>query len=220
LKLSQRRRRSAEETGERGFSLFEILVVAALIGILVAIATPLAAKLIRRSEDMAALSTIRQVLAVARLEAVKTSANVVVVVSKDPNNVIRLKTFRDKASLTTTSADDGNGVQDAGEPTLGDFALSGRIHFWKQGGSEDDVSGAVLFDASQIVFLPGGGITPPSSGPATPTGGRGVYFADWAGKNYFRVTVESDLSGKARVDKYIPGSGYYPPSPSTKWSWL
>ncbi len=210
---------------ERGFSLVEVLLVIVFIGLLVALASPAAAKLIRRSEDMAALASVRQVLAVARLEAVKTGANLVVVLSKNSDNTIHLHTFRDKASLTTLSGDDGNSAQDAGEPTLGDVTLSARIRFWKQNDStsQDDVGKAVLFDASQIVFVPSGGITPPSSGPATPTGGRGIYFADWQGKNYFRVTVESDLSGKARVDKYVKEAspaGYYPPSPTAKWRWL
>jgi len=208
--------------------MIEVLVVVVIIGFLVALAGPVAGKLIRRSEDMAALSSIRQVLAVARLEAIKTSTNVVVIVGMNPSNMIHLKSFRDRADLTTPSGNDGNGVQDAGEPTLGDVTLSPRSHLWKQGGSEDSVGGAVLFDTCAgdassrcIVFLPGGGISPPASGLATPTGGRGIYFADWQGKNFFRATVESDLSGKARVDKYVDAaSGYYPPSPARRWGWL
>jgi hypothetical protein len=190
------------------------------------LAGPIASKLIRRAEVMAALSNARQVLAVARLEAIKTSSNVVVVVGKNSNNTIHLQSFRDKAAVATSSPNDGNGIQDAGEPTLGDVSLSPRIHLW-MGGTEDDVGSAILFnacagDASSrcIVFLAGGGISPPSSGLPTPSGGRGIYFADWQGKNYFRVTVESDLSGKGRVDKYVQGTGYSPPSSVTKWSWL
>ncbi len=254
--------------------MIEILVVIILIGFFVALAGPVAGKLIRRSEDMAALSTIRQVLALARLEAVKRSANVVVEVSEvsASDKRIRLHTFADRANdaiptcaggsnfdkpcirdsecpgstcRLTLPADEaaaaGNCIQNIGfikpfnldgsstdEPTLGDVTLSPRMHFWKQGGSADPANlGAVLFDScggnasvKDIVFLPGGGISPPGSGLATPSDGRGIYFADWQGKNYFRVTVESNLSGKARVDKYVEGPGYYPPSPATRWSWL
>jgi type II secretory pathway pseudopilin PulG len=205
-----------------------LLIVVIFVGLLAAIAGPVAGKWIRRSEDMAALASARQILAVARLEAIKTTSNVVVAVGKNSNNTIHLLSFRDRADVTTPSANDGNGVQDAGEPTLGNVTLSPRIHLWKQGGSEDSVSGAVLFDpcagalstSNCIVFLPGGGITPPGSGLATPSGGRGIYFADWQGKNYFRMTVESTLSGKGRADKYVQGSGYFPPSPARRWSWL
>ncbi len=238
----------------RGFSMIEMLIVIVLIGLLVALVGPVAGKLIRRSEDMAALSSARQVLAVARLEAVRRSVNIVVEISLSPDNRIRLRTFQDRTNDTTTplpSAEalaSGNCVQDAfgspatDEPTLGDVSLSPRIHFWKQGGSEDDVADAVRFDtyadtpgsgntscgtsADRIVFLPTGGIARPEDTGSvlpTPTQGRGIYFADWQGKNYFRVTVESDLSGKARVDKYVTAaspSGYYPPSAVTKWRWL
>jgi type II secretory pathway pseudopilin PulG len=243
--------------------MIEVLVVIVLVGFLVALAGPVAGKLIRRSEDMAALSSVRQVMAVARLEAVRRSSNVVVEISLSPDNRIRLRTFQDRANDTTSPlpgsttsppTDEalaaGNCIQDptgtfatspaTDELTLGDVSLSTRIHFWKQGGSKDDVSDAVRFDTyadtplsgntscgsstDRIVFLASGGISPPQDLPAsglpTPTDGRGIYFADWQGKNYFRVTVESDLSGKGRVDKYVPGSGYYPPSPTRKWGWL
>jgi Tfp pilus assembly protein FimT len=228
--------------------MIEMLIVIVLIGLLVALVGPVAGKLIRRSEDMAALSTVRQVLAMARLEAVKRSANVVVEVSEvSPSDKrIRLHTFADRANDATAplpadeAAAAGNCIQDIGtfatspatdEPTLGDVMLSPRIHFWKQGGNEDSVTDGIRFDtylgnaalSDRIVFVASGGISPPQDSGSlavTSAGGRGIYFADWQGKNYFRVTVESDLSGKARVDKYVQGSGYYPPSPGTKWSWL
>ncbi len=236
--------------------MIELFVVVLLIGLLVLLVSPIAGKWIRRSEDMAAFGTARQVLAVARLEAVKRTANVVVEISLSPENRIRLRTFQDRANDTTSPlpgsstippTDEalaaGNCVQDTGaftgspatdEPTLGDVSLSPRIHFWKQGGSIDDVSDAIRFDkyadtpgsgntscassTDRIIFLPNGGISTPQhtgSGPLTTTGGRGIYFADLQGKNYFRVTVESDLSGKVRVDKYVAGSGYV----TSGWTW-
>jgi type II secretory pathway pseudopilin PulG len=261
--------------------LVEILIVVIVIGLLAAIVGPATGKWMRRSEDMAALSSGRQVLALARLEAIKTTSNVIVVINANPDNTIHLLSFRDRASRCASGVnvgnpctqdsecpgstcrlglarcasgvnfgnpcaqdgecpgstcnlgfpDDGNGTQDAGEPTLANITLPVRIHFWKQGdiGTKDSVAGAALFDACLglpdpsgrcLVFLPSGGITRPASGLPTGTGGRGLYFADWQGKNYFRLTVESDLSGKGRVDKYIEGSGYFPPSPANRWSWL
>ena len=224
-----------------GFVLVEIIVVFVLLGILVSFIAPVASKWKRRSEDLAACSQVRQVLALARLEAVKRSANVVVEISRASDGRIRLKAFQDRANDATVplpadeAAAAGNGVQDAGtfatspatdEPTLADVSLSHAIHFWKEGGATDDIDDAVRFDTyggnagltDRMVFLPSGGIAPPedgASGPSTTSGGRGLYFADWSGKNYFRVTVTSDLGGKGRVDKFVDGLGYV----AEGWTW-
>jgi prepilin-type N-terminal cleavage/methylation domain-containing protein len=239
-----RRSRSAGKKRFRasaGFSLIESLAAMALFGFLAVLSAPSAGKWIRRSEGVAAFSTIRQVLAVARLEAVRRGANVAVVISATPDRRIRLRTFQDRALDPTTplppdeQAAAGNFVQDIGafatspatdEPTLGDITLGPRIHLWKQGGGEDDPASAIRFDdyagnaalTDRIVFLPAGGILAPQdpeSGQPAPSGGRGIYFGDWQGKNYYRVTIDSDLTGKCRVDKYVDGSGYRP----TGWAW-
>ncbi len=175
--------------------MVEILVVLYLVGLLVVFAGPVAGKWTRRAETMAAISTARQVLAVARLEAVKRSVNIDVRISLSPDDRIRLQT-----------------IQESPAATLADISLSPRIHFWRHGGSQDDVTDGVRFDGDQIVFLPTGGVMPPED-PSTEST-RGIYLADWEGKSYFRVTVESDLSGKARVDKYV-GSGYV----ESGWQW-
>jgi Tfp pilus assembly protein FimT len=179
----------------RGFSVAEILVVLYLVGLLVVFTGPVAAKWTRRAEGVAAFSTARQVLAVARLEAVKRSANIDVRISLSSDDQIRLQT-----------------VQESSAAILGDVSLSPRVHLWKYGGSRDDAADAIHFDGNQIVFLPTGGVEPPDDPSTAPA--RGIYLADWEGKNYFRVTVESDLSGKARVDKYV-GSDYV----ESGWKW-
>ena len=226
---------------ERGFSLAELLIVMALIGIVSVVAVPVAGKIIRHSNGLGAFANLRQILATARLQAIKRGANVVVEISLTPANLIRLHSFQDRANDTTSPlpADEvakaGNYQQDTGtfatspgtdEPTLGDITLAGVL-LWKQSGARNDVSTAAAFDGyagnaaltHRIVFLPSGGIVPPEStscGLPTFSGGRGIYFADAQGKNFFRVTVESNLSGKLRVDKYVAGSGYV----SSGWIWL
>jgi type II secretory pathway pseudopilin PulG len=217
----------------KGFGLVENLVVVSLMSIGVLFAMPFAGTMIRRAEGVGAINTIRATLASARLQAVKAGANVVVVISKSANNAIHLETFRDKASLTATSGtNDGDCVQESGEPSLNPVDIDTHVHFWKYGGAKDDLATAAAFDGyivndvvnadltNRIVFLPTGGIAAPknaNSGPPQPTSpfGRGLYFADSTGKNYFRITMSNTIASGARVDKYVPGQGYV----SGAWGW-
>lgn len=223
-------------------SLIELLIVIAILAGFVLLAAPTAGKFIRRSQGLAAYSAVQQVLATARLQAVKRGANVVVLVSVTPENKVRLFTFQDRANDEESplppdeAAAAGNFQQDSGfvkpgdtedEPTLGEVLLPSTFVVWKQGGALHDTGAGIGFDAYQgnsaltnrIGFLPSGGIAPPedgvTSGLPTPTGGRGIYLADIHGKNFFRVTIDSDLSGRIRVDKYRPGAGYQ----SSGWAW-
>lgn len=216
----------------RGFGLVENIVAAAIMAMGVLVAMPFAGTMIRRAEGVGAVNTIRASLASARLQAVKTGANVVLVVSKNSNGTIHLNSFRDKASLTASSADDGNGTQEAGEPAFPPVDVDTHLHFWQYGGARDDVDSGVAFDGyvingtanssltHRIIFLPTGGILVPQnsnsgSPSATAPFGRGIYFADVNGKNFFRITISTAIASGARVDKYVAGRGYV----SGNWSW-
>jgi prepilin-type N-terminal cleavage/methylation domain-containing protein len=237
-----------EKTGtsrhERGMSLLEVSITIAILGALVLLAAPVAGKLIRRSQTVGAYASIRQVLASARLQAVKRGVNVVVLADLTPENKIHLHTFQDRANteaaLTGAQASAvSNFEQDVfgagdptNEPTLGDVVLPSSVVVWKQSGAPHDAVAGIAFDeytppgsvssdpslTDRIAFLPTGGIVPPEgagSGLPTPTDGRGIYFADSSGKNYFRVTVDSDISGRLVVDKYQAGTGYQ----ASGWTW-
>lgn len=230
-----------QQDHEAGYTLAELLIVISLIGLVAMIAVPTAGRLIRHTNSLGAYSTVQQVLAGARLQAVKRGANVVVEISLTSTKQIRLRTFQDRANDKTSPlpADEqaaaGNFVQDVGtfatspatdEPTLADFTVPTGTHLWKSGSTKDDLSTAAAFDqypnaasiTDRIVFLPGGGILPPvgsNSGLPTATGGRGIYFGDRDGMNFFRVTVDSNYSAKFRVDKLVPGTGYV----SSGWTW-
>jgi len=224
-----------------GFGLVEILLVLALIGLFAAVSVPLAGKMMRRAQTFGALASIRQVFAVARLQAIRRGANVVVVATATPEGEIHLHTFQDRANDSTrplpsdeqTAA--GNCRQDIGvfagspatdEPTLGDVTIDAGVRFWKWGSVRNDLRDGMSFDTYNgdalltdcVVFLPSGGILPPQdAGSALPTssGGRGLYFADSSGTNFFRVTVETDLTGRIRSDKYEDGAGYV----GSGWTW-
>ena len=191
-----------------------------------------AGPIIRKSEVLGAVTTIRATLAAARLQAVKSGANVVVVVSRNSNNGVHLEVFRDKADLATASVNDGDLVQESGEPRLSSVDIGGPIHLWKQGSAKDNLAASAPFDGysvnsvldptltNRIVFLPTGGIALPQNGNSgTPQSsspeGRGIYFADAAGRNFVRVTIASAISSEARVDKYESGRGYV----SSSWGW-
>lgn len=228
--------------GEVGMTLLEVSITIAILGVLALIVAPSAAKLVRRSQAVAAYSSMRQALASARLQAVKRGVNVVVLITQTPEERIRLHTFQDRANDETTplpvdeESAKANFQQDIGtfttspatdEPTLGDVVLPSSMVVWKHGGTKGDSDSGIAFDeydgnatlTDRIAFLPTGGIAVPEdssdSGLPTPAGGRGVYFADSAGKNYFRVTIDSDVSGHLRVDKYRPTVGYQP----SGWEW-
>jgi type II secretory pathway pseudopilin PulG len=233
-------------------TLMEVLITIAILGALALLAAPAAAKLIRRSQALAAYSSMQQVLASARMQAVKRGCNVVVVVDLTPENKIHLHTFQDRANdetspLPTAEQDKaanfqqdefGGPTDPKNEPTLGDVVLPSTVVIRKYGGNPNLIGPGVAFDgytpptlpappadSNRIAFLPTGGIAPPEdsgSGPPDPSGGRGIYFADAAGKNYFRVTVDSEVSGRIVVDKYMETTttlhqtaGYRP----SEWQW-
>lgn len=222
----------SEPGREGGMTLVEVSITIAILGTLALLVAPVASKLIRRSQTLAAYSSMRQALAAARLQAVKRGVPVVVQFSLTPEKRIQLHTFQDRVDKETplTSTEQGqvgNLVQDANEPTLGEIVLPSTVAVWKQGGTKNDTGEGIAFDeyngdsslTDRVGFLATGGIFPPedtgTSGLPNLSGGRGIYFADSAGKNYFRVTIDSDISGRLVVDKYQAGTGYK----ATGWTW-
>ena len=188
---------SPRPRSEAGYTLAETLIVLALIGLVAVLAVPVAGRLIRHSRGLGAFASVRQVLATARLQAVKRGTNVIVEISLSDEKSIRLRTFQDRANDTTSplpaaeQAKAGNFQQDTftpsalNEPTLDDFTVAQGISVWKQGGAKNDLGEGAAFDkyagdttiTDRIVFLPSGGILPPQDtacGLPTTTGGRGL----------------------------------------------
>jgi type II secretory pathway pseudopilin PulG len=104
--------------------------------------------------------------------------------------------------------------------------IGATLHLGKQpSGTVDDVATNVLFNGytgfnsatAVIAFTPTGGIVPPigsGCGLPTLTDGRGIYFQDAAAKNFFRITVPSNFTGKPRQEMWVV-DGYRP----ANWVW-
>jgi hypothetical protein len=120
-----------------------------------------------------------------------------------------------------------------GDRMLDDVVFGASMFFWKQGQAQGDASKAILFDtyrppgatsddaalSDRVVFLPSGGIAPPrdsASGAPAPTAGRGIYFADRNGLNYFRVTIPGDIVARPVTEKWINSTTGYS---TAGWSW-
>ncbi|MEO6325454.1 MAG: hypothetical protein ABIT01_09765 [Thermoanaerobaculia bacterium] len=199
---------------------------------------PLAGKFFRRSRAVSVTSSINRQLSTARLEAVRRGVQVVVEISTiagpDGANQIHLKTFSDNnPDFVLGTYTPAGGGPAKNEAVLGEINLDPKIHIWKYGGTIDDMSTGVLWNTyngsgslqNRIVFLPTGALTPPqagNSGPPSSSSGRGIYFADASGspavgKNYFRVTIYSDIVARPRIEKYVNSSVQYA---TTGWTWL
>ncbi len=106
---------------QRGFSLGELLVAVAIIGLVVLVAVPLIAEQVRSAEIRAAGDQLTMSLKAARMVAVSTHANVVFTVEVDPANkysftdnkgVLRETTV--PSSVTITSSDGNITFEDNG----------------------------------------------------------------------------------------------------------
>ncbi|HEV8267365.1 MAG TPA: prepilin-type N-terminal cleavage/methylation domain-containing protein, partial [Thermoanaerobaculia bacterium] len=213
----------------RGFTIVEILTVMGILGLMFSIVILDAAKVLNRARAGAAISTVTQTFAAARLQAIKRGCQVVVEVSVEaPGNRISLRTFEDRSGDlkygTYTVPPDTTPLP---ELILSDTALDTDFHIWKSGGAKDDLASGVLFGtyhgdtslAYRVAFLPGDGIVPPEDSKAglpTPQGGRGFYFADARGKNFFRLTIASNLVGVPVMEKWANATDGYVAS---DWSW-
>jgi prepilin-type N-terminal cleavage/methylation domain-containing protein len=108
-----------------GWSLIELMVVVAIFGVMVAVATPYFLKVGRHSRLLSQVHEIQTTLLAARMQAIKRNQQVVVqFFVSNPTNC------PGGGSCVITFVDNGPGalsrnfVQDAGEPTIGTYTIS------------------------------------------------------------------------------------------------
>lgn len=231
---ARRPRRPSPRRPARGISLVELLIVLAIIGIVGMFAVPALAKTFRRMQSQTALGGISRAAGAARLGAIKGVSGatatapptpVVLLMEKGGNGEqIRLRSFVDANQ---------NYALDTGERILDDLLFPDRFVYWKRGGTKGSLAEAAPFStyqpptatapnaalANRIVFLPNGSIAvPQDTASARPTkdAGRGIYFADRNGLNYFRVTIYSDSLARPVAEKWVDSSTGYA---SAGWSY-
>ena len=167
----------------RGFTLFELLIVLALTGVLIGIGVPGLTQFMRSNQMTAAANDMLAAVHLARAESVKRRLPTEMCFSADPsaatpvcdgNGTQGWVVWVDDADPDATSANDNNGVINANEPILlrhGALPTSAMNLVTKPAGNAgyvafrdtgfvkvaaDDLSGVVICDAKKGNVMQGG----------------------------------------------------------------
>jgi prepilin-type N-terminal cleavage/methylation domain-containing protein len=193
--------------GQRGFSLIELLVVLLLMGILLTFGIPSLLSMVHATKMRGIAQEISVLLRLARIDAVKTSAQAVVQIVPSTGTVPgHLQAFSDRNS---------DGQWSDGEPVLATFFLPTGVTFEDQAGKldKDSVEGFSpdpLAGPSLAIFQRDGAIAAIG----------GFRFADTY-NHYMEVHVEPQATARIEVRKYEAGSGKYVPNGDNgkAWTW-
>lgn len=179
------RRRSDSRRSERGFTLLEILVVIAILGIVTSLSIPALLNAMRRSKIEGPVREVATLMQRARLEAIKRNRQTMV--------------FADQAreEITAFVDLDEDRVQDTGEEILARITLPFPVEL-KGAGSGNDLVAVDDFDIPGFGPVPGPVFEPDGSALAS----GAIRFADDR-NNALEVRVMSTASGRVEIRKWL-----------------
>jgi prepilin-type N-terminal cleavage/methylation domain-containing protein len=176
------------QRSERGFTLVEMLVVAAIIGMVLAITIPALRRSMIRAELLGEIKMLQGAVSVARISAIKHSRQVVLRVLLDD--------AAQKGGLVHAWLDeDADGAKDSGEDDVGRWLMDNDMTMMPDGGMPlASLSGTEL----GIIFLPNGATI--ANGGGTVVGVGAVVVQDYQ-LNRIRISVQGG-SGTVRKEMW------------------
>lgn len=187
--------RTKTEPRSAGFTLIEMVVVIAFMGVLMLIGIPAIQNLLHRSKLEGAARESMIMMQQARLEAIKRNDTTIVLADATNRRVV---SFIDE---------DGDAAFDAGETVLGQLQLGSGITFTDPAGNTGD--------AAQTFTGPTGPLFE-VDGSVAETGA--LRFADQRG-NFLEVVVEPAATGRVRLRKWDGAAWREPGEGGTAWEW-
>ena len=162
---------------ERGFTLIEMLVVVAIMGMILAISIPTLRRSLVRAELLGEVKMLRAAVSVARINAIKQSRTVVLRILLDD-------AAQNGGMVHAWIDEDDDGVADAGEEDIGRWRMDDDITLSPDAGLQlRGLSGTEL----GIVFLPSGATIANIGG--TVVGAGAVVVSDYT-LNRIRISVQ------------------------------